>query len=79
MNPVSTEPVLLSLVATAVAWIAARYGLKVTPDQATIVAGIVAGVVSPFVRQLVRPLAKDHPVADVPSTEPDDHTVIGHL
>ncbi len=77
MNPVAHEPVLTALLAAAIAWAAARYGMKVTPDQATVLAGIVAGVAAPYARQLVRPTAKDRPARDVPSSgEADEEPVV---
>jgi hypothetical protein len=59
VNPISHEPVVVQTGATVVAWLAARYGLKLSDEQATIVAGAVVVVLAPFVRQLVRPTVKD--------------------
>ena len=59
MNPIAHEPVLTAVVAAVVAWAAARYGFKITPDQSTEIAAVVLALVSPYARQLVRPVAKD--------------------
>ena len=59
MNPVAREPILTTVVAALIAWAAARYGFKVSPDQAAALAGAVLVVAGPYARQLVRPVAKD--------------------
>jgi len=70
MNPVSNEPVLLAAVASVVVWVAARRGLDLTADQASVVAGIVLTLGGVFARQLVRPIAKDAPAAPPPAEPP---------
>jgi hypothetical protein len=61
MNPISNEPVAVQVVAAALAWLAARYGLDMSEADAFKIAGFVIVGLVPFVRQLVRPTAKDQP------------------
>jgi len=54
-NPVAREPVLVAALAAAITWLAAYFGLGLTPAEAAAAAGFVLASVVPFVRQLVRP------------------------
>lgn len=60
-NPVASEPVLLAAVASILTWLGARYGISLTPEQASTAAGAVLVVGGVFARQLVRPTVKDQP------------------
>jgi hypothetical protein len=59
MNPISNEPVLAAVLASVITWIAAKYAVKVDPQQASEAAGVVLLIGGVFARQLVRPVAKD--------------------
>lgn len=61
MNPVSREPVLTQALAAVLVWLAARYGLNLSEQEAFQLAGAAVVVLAPFVRQLVTPTAKDAP------------------
>jgi hypothetical protein len=54
-NPIAREPVISSVVAGALMFLAARYGLELSPEQAASAVGLLWGVLAPFVRQLVTP------------------------
>jgi len=56
-NPVAREPVMVAALAAAITWLAAYFGLGLTPAEAAAAAGFVLASVVPFVRQLVRPTA----------------------
>jgi hypothetical protein len=60
-NPVAREPVVVAALAAAVTWLAAYFGLGLTPAEAAAVAGFVLASVVPFVRQLVRPTTPPPP------------------
>jgi hypothetical protein len=65
-NPVAREPVLSSVVAAVLMFLAARYGLDLSPEQAASAAGVLIGVLAPFVRQLVTPAAPSPPQTLLP-------------
>jgi hypothetical protein len=73
-NPVGSEPVAVGALATVLVYFAARYGLALTPEQATGAAGFVFTVLVPFVRQLVRPTSKEVPLTGQLSTPVEYHT-----
>jgi hypothetical protein len=54
-NPIEREPVMTTAVAAILTFLATRYGLEVTPEQAAGAAGLVLSFLAPFARQLVRP------------------------
>ncbi len=50
---ISKEPVAVGAVTSIIMWITARYGIRLTGDQAAAVAGLVLVMVTPFIRRLV--------------------------
>jgi hypothetical protein len=58
MSIVGKEPVIIQALAAIVVWVATRYGLNISDEQALQIAGGAFLVLSPFVRQLVTPTAK---------------------
>ena len=58
MNPIAKEPVAVQVLAGAVVWLAARYGLSLPNEVALQIAGGAVVVLAPFVRQLVSPTVK---------------------
>lgn len=71
-NPVASEPVLTGAIAAVLTFLAARYGLDLSAEQAAGAAGLLITVLAPFVRQLVRPTVKDEPVT---LTAVEEHTM----
>jgi hypothetical protein len=58
VSVVGKEPVLIQALAAIVVWLATRYGLHISDEQALQVAGGAFVVLAPFVRQLVVPSVK---------------------
>ena len=58
MNPIAREPVLIATLASIISWLAAKYAIKVSPEQASEIAGVVLLIAGGFARQLVTPTAK---------------------
>ena len=50
MNPIAKEPVAVQVLAGAVVWLAARYGLSLPNEVALQIAGGAVVVLAPFVR-----------------------------
>jgi hypothetical protein len=64
VNPIATNPVLTKDIGTLVVWLAAKYGFKVSFEEATAISAVLFLALSPFVRQLVKPVAKLEPTSD---------------
>jgi hypothetical protein len=58
MNPIAREPIVVAALAAIISWVAAKYAIKVDPQQASEIAGVVLLIAGGFARQLVTPTAK---------------------
>ncbi len=58
MNPIAREPVLIAALASVVTWLLAKYGINLSPQQASEISGVVLAVTVGFARQAVTPTAK---------------------
>jgi uncharacterized protein (DUF697 family) len=60
-NPITTNPVLTNLTVTLIVWLGARYGIKISDDVATYIAGGVFVIGSLIVhRWFATPVADPH-------------------
>ncbi len=67
LNVIAREPVLIAALASVVTWLLAKYGINLSPQQASEISGVVLAVTVGFARQAVTPTAKAPPqVEQVP-------------
>jgi len=60
-NPIEREPVLVAALAAILTFLAGRYGLELTGEQAAGAAAMTLSLLAPFARQLVSPTTPPPP------------------
>lgn len=66
MNLAGNEPVVVGALTTIMVWLAARYGIQLSAEQASAAAAVVLVVLTPLVRGRVTPTAKTPPAPAPP-------------